>query len=143
MGQISEKCVGMKKNKSHMVSWHKLAPCAFQFSQIIPFVSEDILIPHDLKLPMNQGWNKRPPTVFAVNLLSPFEVLNLGSQITPAPHLASIYSINLRKALVSLQMLLYYQDLKMYNRVQEPEVMGRLQNWGQGNETVHASHLFS
>lgn len=72
MGQISEKCVGLKAHKSHLVSWHKLALCALYFSQIIPFVSEDILIPRDLKLPVNQALNKRPPTVFAVNLLSPF-----------------------------------------------------------------------
>lgn len=72
MGQISEKCVGLKAHKSPLVSWHELALCALYFSQIIPFVSEDILIPRDLKLPVNQGLNKRPPTVFAVNLLSPF-----------------------------------------------------------------------
>lgn len=72
MGQISEKCVGLKAHKSPLVSWHVLALCALYFSQIIPFVSEDILIPRDLKLPVNQGLNKRPPTVFAVNLLSPF-----------------------------------------------------------------------
>lgn len=72
MGQISEKCVGLKAHKSPLLSWHELALCALYFSQIIPFVSEDILIPRDLKLPVNQGLNKRPPTVFAVNLLSPF-----------------------------------------------------------------------
>lgn len=79
MGQISEKCVGLKAHKSPQVSWHELALRALYFSQIIPFVSEDILIPHDLKLPVNQAPNKRPPTVFAVNLLSPFSARNLGS----------------------------------------------------------------
>lgn len=79
MGQISEKCVGLKAHKSPLLSWHELALRALYFSQIIPFVSEDILIPRDLKLPVNQAPNKRPPTVFAVNLLSPFSARNLGS----------------------------------------------------------------
>lgn len=65
-------------NQSHLVSWHKLAQRSRDFSQIIPFVSEAILIPHDLKLPVNQGLDPRPPTAFAINPLSPFSALNPG-----------------------------------------------------------------
>lgn len=63
---------GLKSNKSHLDGWWKLARLSVYATQITPFVRGDILIQPDLKLPMNQRLNKRPPTVFAVNLLSPF-----------------------------------------------------------------------
>ena len=70
---------GASNQINHTWIWVKLAERSLYRAQITPFVPENILIPTDLKLPMNQGLNKRPPTVLAVNLLSPFWALNRGS----------------------------------------------------------------
>lgn len=78
-GENQMKKVGLKSSKSHLPAggnWHSAPYITFK---ITPFVPLDILIRPDLKLPVNQRPNKRPPTVFAVNLLSPFWALDWGS----------------------------------------------------------------
>ena len=56
-------------------------------TQITPFVLSDILIPPDLKLPVN--WSGQgPPTAPAVNLGSPG-----GGRPSTVPQLDSIYSM--------------------------------------------------